>query len=126
MSVRIDKKLNKLSEKLAQLQQEMQALEAQKNAKLSIDSEEIQSIVNSIESLAKKNNERFSTIAALVQKACRTETTTETSIKKQSTLAPKYRDPMEYNNTWTGRGIAPLWLQRYISNGRNKNEFLIQ
>jgi DNA-binding protein H-NS len=124
MSVRIDKKLNKLSEKLAQLQQEMQALEAQKNAKLNTESEEIQAIVKNIQSLAQKSNESFTTVASLVQKACRSDKTA--SVKKQSTLAPKYRDPMEYNNTWTGRGIAPLWLQRYVSNGRSKDEFLIQ
>jgi len=124
MSTRLDKKLNKLSEKMAQLRQEMEAIEAQKNAKLTIESEEIQAIVRSIHSIAQKNNEKVTTIAALVQKATRVNTTEIT--KKSPTLSPKYRDPMEYNNTWTGRGIAPLWLQRYLSNGRSKEEFLIK
>lgn len=124
MSIKIDKKLNKLSEKLAQLQQEMQTLEAQKNAKLTVESEEILTIAKSIQALAQKNNEKVTTIAALVQKVVRGDTTA--SVKKSSTLTPKYRDPLEYHNTWTGRGIAPLWLQRYVSNGRSKDEFLIQ
>lgn len=124
MSTRIDKKLNKLSEKMAQLRQEIEALEAQKTAKLNVESEEIQVIVKSILTLAQKNNESSSAVASLVQKACRSEKSS--TPRKQSTLEPKYRDPMEYNNTWTGRGIAPLWLQRYLSNGRNKEEFLIK
>ncbi len=123
MQTRLDKKLNKLSEKMAQLRQEMAAIEAQKSAKLSIESEEIQAIVKNIHALAQKNNENVTTITALIQKATRGDKTTV--VKKTSTLAPKYRDPMEYNNTWTGRGIAPLWLQRYLSNGKSKEEFLI-
>lgn len=123
MSARLDKKLTKLSEKMAQIRQEMEALEAQKNAKLSVESEEIQIIVKSILALAQKNNESVTTVTSLIQKATRGDK--EANIKKASTLTPKYRDPMEYNNTWTGRGIAPLWLQRYLSNGRKKEEFLI-
>ena len=34
-------------------------------------------------------------------------------------VAPKYRDPVT-GNTWTGRGIAPKWLQ-----GKDKAQFLI-
>lgn len=34
-------------------------------------------------------------------------------------VAPKYRDPAT-GNTWTGRGIAPKWLQ-----GKDKAKFLI-
>lgn len=34
-------------------------------------------------------------------------------------VAPKYRDPAT-GNTWTGRGIAPKWLQ-----GKDKAQFLI-
>jgi DNA-binding protein H-NS len=122
MSIRLDKKLNKLSEKMEQLRQEMQALEAQKNAKLTIESEEIKAIVKTIQALAHNNDENLASVATLVHKACRGET----GSKKPNSLAPKYRDPMEYNNTWTGRGIEPLWLQRYTSNGRKREEFLIK
>jgi DNA-binding protein H-NS len=125
MSVRIDKKLSKLSEKMANLQKEIEQLEALKIAKLDINSDEIQTLVRSIQLLAQKHEQSIASIAALVQKACRGERTTSEA-KKQSTLMPKYRDPMEYSNTWTGRGIEPLWLQRYTSNGRNRNEFLIK
>lgn len=34
-------------------------------------------------------------------------------------VAPKYRDPAT-GNTWTGRGIAPKWLQ-----GKDKSQYLI-
>jgi DNA-binding protein H-NS len=40
----------------------------------------------------------------------------------------KYRDtaPGCDNNTWSGRGLAPLWLKRYEAAGRNRTEFLIK
>ncbi len=124
MSIRIEKKLNKLSEKMAYLRKEIEELEAQKTAKLNFKSEEIQTIVKSIQALSQKSDESVIHVLSLVQKACRGETN---SVKKEtSTVAPKYRDPMEYNNVWTGRGLEPLWLKRYTSNGRSRDEFLIK
>lgn len=37
----------------------------------------------------------------------------------RSQVAPKYRDP-ETGKTWSGRGIAPKWLQ-----GKDKAQYLI-
>ena len=39
--------------------------------------------------------------------------------KKVNKVAAKYRDPIT-GNTWTGRGLAPKWLQ-----GKDKAQFLI-
>ena len=39
--------------------------------------------------------------------------------KKTNKVAPKYRDPIT-GSTWTGRGLAPKWLQ-----GKDKSQFLI-
>ncbi len=39
--------------------------------------------------------------------------------KNGSKVAAKYRDPLS-GNTWSGRGLAPKWLQ-----GKNKADFLI-
>ena len=41
-------------------------------------------------------------------------------------VAPKYRDPSNPDNTWTGRGKQPRWLAAYTGNGRNVDEFLIK
>src|SRR6202022_2959794 len=41
------------------------------------------------------------------------------------TVAPKYRDPANRDQTWAGRGQAPRWLTAYESQGRKREEFLI-
>ena len=43
-----------------------------------------------------------------------------------SKVAPKYRDPSNEANTWTGRGKQPRWLQAYTSTGRVLDDFLIR
>ena len=44
---------------------------------------------------------------------------------KGRTVAPKYRDPENPDQTWAGRGQAPRWLTAYASQGRKREEFLI-
>ncbi len=45
--------------------------------------------------------------------------------KSLGKVAPKYRDPADPDNTWTGRGKQPRWLAAYTATGRGVNEFLI-
>lgn len=40
-------------------------------------------------------------------------------------LAPKYRNPDNNSETWTGRGLRPRWLQERLDNGAKIEEFLI-
>lgn len=41
-------------------------------------------------------------------------------------LAPKYRDPKDPSNTWSGRGRMPNWLASALKNGKaSKDDFLI-
>jgi DNA-binding protein H-NS len=46
--------------------------------------------------------------------------------KSLGKVPPKYRDPANPENTWTGRGKQPRWLAAYTGNGRNVDEFLIK
>lgn len=46
--------------------------------------------------------------------------------KSGGKVAPKYRDPANSANTWTGRGKQPRWLAAYTSAGRNLEDFLIK
>ncbi len=48
-----------------------------------------------------------------------------TSSRKGSKVAAKYRNPDNPSQTWTGRGVAPKWMQALINSGRDKSEFLI-
>jgi DNA-binding protein H-NS len=40
-------------------------------------------------------------------------------------VAPKFRDPVS-GTTWSGRGRTPVWLSKYIEQGRSRDEFAIQ
>lgn len=46
--------------------------------------------------------------------------------KGKGTVAPKYRDPKNPDNTWTGRGRMPRWMAAATKGGKAKKEdFLI-
>ncbi len=44
---------------------------------------------------------------------------------KGSTVAPKYRNPHNYEQTWTGRGMKPRWLAELVNQGRHIDDFRI-
>jgi DNA-binding protein H-NS len=45
---------------------------------------------------------------------------------RNGAVAPKYRDPQNPANTWTGRGRMPRWMAAAMKGGRGKREdFLI-
>ncbi len=41
-------------------------------------------------------------------------------------VAPKYRNPANAAETWSGRGKQPRWLAAYTGAGRSLDEFLIK
>jgi DNA-binding protein H-NS len=46
--------------------------------------------------------------------------------KGKGSVAPKYRDPKNSENTWTGRGRMPRWMVAATKGGKAKKEdFLI-
>ena len=46
--------------------------------------------------------------------------------KGKGSVPPKYRDPKNPENTWTGRGRPPRWLAAAMKGGKAKKEdFLI-
>jgi DNA-binding protein H-NS len=47
------------------------------------------------------------------------------SARKGSRVAPKYRNPHNHDQTWSGRGVKPRWLAELVNQGRDINEFLI-
>ncbi|MBF0140007.1 MAG: H-NS histone family protein [Magnetococcales bacterium] len=40
-------------------------------------------------------------------------------------LPPKYRNPDNHEQTWSGKGPTPKWLRDLESQGRNRDQFLI-
>ena len=47
------------------------------------------------------------------------------SSKRGGKVAPKFRNPHNYEQTWTGRGMKPRWLQALIAEGHDASEFSI-
>ncbi|WP_433853240.1 H-NS family nucleoid-associated regulatory protein [Stenotrophomonas nitritireducens] len=45
--------------------------------------------------------------------------------RKRARVEPKYRDPDNRRNTWTGRGRMPRWLAAKTRHGRSVADFLI-
>jgi DNA-binding protein H-NS len=41
-------------------------------------------------------------------------------------VAPKYRNPKDKSQTWSGRGRTPLWLQAMLKQGHKIDEFAIR
>ncbi|MEI2431209.1 H-NS histone family protein [Lysobacter yananisis] len=45
--------------------------------------------------------------------------------RKPNKVAPKYRDPDNERNYWSGRGSMPRWLAKKIRFGQHPTDFLI-
>jgi DNA-binding protein H-NS len=45
--------------------------------------------------------------------------------KKRGKVAPKYRNPKNTSETWTGRGLKPRWLSAEIKAGKKLSSFEI-
>lgn len=45
--------------------------------------------------------------------------------RKLGKVAPKYRNPANPAETWTGRGKQPRWLAEQVSKGKKVEDFLI-
>ncbi|GAB3334458.1 H-NS family nucleoid-associated regulatory protein [Marilutibacter aestuarii] len=59
-------------------------------------------------------------------KATAAKAATPRKARKTGKVAPKYRDPANAENTWTGRGKQPRWLAAYTAKGRKVEDFLIK
>jgi len=49
-----------------------------------------------------------------------------TARKPLGKVAPKYRNPANSAETWTGRGKQPRWLAAHVAAGRKADDFLIK
>lgn len=46
--------------------------------------------------------------------------------RKLGKVAPKYRNPANAKETWTGRGLKPRWLAEQVRKGKKVEDFLIK
>lgn len=46
--------------------------------------------------------------------------------KEKKTVPPKYRNPADAAQTWTGRGRKPKWIAEALASGKTLDDFLIR
>ncbi|MNC48706.1 DNA-binding protein StpA [compost metagenome] len=63
--------------------------------------------------------------AAAPSKSKKTNARKSPSARKLGKVAPKYRNPANPNETWTGRGRQPKWMAQLVAMGRSPSDFLI-
>lgn len=47
-------------------------------------------------------------------------------VRKLGKVAPKYRNPANTKETWSGRGKQPRWLASLVAKGKKPEDFLIK
>jgi len=70
--------------------------------------------------------ELFGGASAPAARAPRAAKTPAKARKAQAKVAPKYRNPDNSSETWTGRGKQPRWLAAMTAQGRQLAEFVIK
>ncbi len=94
---------------------------------------EIQAVIDKAEKALKEKQRvkrkqvilEIKKLAASIGVTVNIKETENKNVKPGKKVAAKYRNPDDFSQTWTGRGVAPLWMQTLLKEGRNKSEFLI-
>lgn len=123
----LDKKQQKLQEKMNRIQEQLKELEAAKKAsELTKQTPWVANLVESIQNSINEHgkNTKDGLMRVLVQEFGAGSSGRVRNFSKNP-VAIKYQDPVHEQNTWTGRGLEPLWLKRYLAAGRSKTEFLV-
>jgi len=95
---------------------------------------EIQSLISNAERALKEkqSSKRKEVIAQIKELAASIGVSVEIiegdkkAERKIGKVAAKYRNPVDASQTWTGRGLAPKWMQDLLADGHNKAEFEIK
>lgn len=97
---------------------------------MSID--QLQDLIKDAEStIRKKQREQRSEVIQQMRQLASTigvsvEITTTGPKKKKTKSAPKYRNPKNSSQTWTGRGPQPKWFKDAIAAGKKSDDMLIK
>jgi DNA-binding protein H-NS len=107
----------------AQIVKLMKQLEALKKKESAVNSKKQEKALAQIVKLAKENAITAKDIEAAMgsskaKKATKGKATAKKSNLKGKSVAPKYQNPTNHAETWTGRGIAPKWIQALKAEGK--------
>ena len=119
---------------LAKLKKQREAIEAKEKALLARANDKV---IAEIVALAKKHNVTIDELSDAMDTAKRKRSAkgtrhvaksplkaTKTS-DKRAKVAPKYRNPSDANQTWTGRGISPAWIKALMDAGTLETALIV-
>ncbi|WP_333874756.1 H-NS histone family protein [Methylobacter sp.] len=94
---------------------------------------ELQAVIENAEKALKNKqaNKRKEVIAQIKELAASIDVVVEIHepekkpARKGAKVAIKYRHPDDDDKTWTGRGVAPKWMQELLNSGHDRSEFEI-
>lgn len=69
-------------------------------------------------------DELFGSVANAAPKAPRKASPSKG--RRLGKVAPKYRNPANSAQTWSGRGMQPKWLAEQVRRGKSPTDFLIE
>jgi DNA-binding protein H-NS len=114
---------------IAKLKKQLDALLKKENA---IKSKTHEKTLAQIVKLAKDNAIAAKDIEAAMgsTKAKKATKTKAVGVKKSALkgakVAPKYRNPSNHEQTWTGRGVSPIWVQALKVEGKLDSALIVQ
>jgi len=119
--VRIEEQLSSLSAEKIRIEAELDVLERQQ-AK-----EALNKIVDELKALNLDPNEIAKALGVSVVGSQQKKTrAARGSAGPKATGTPKYRSSLDPSLTWTGKGRKPGWIQTFIDNGGNLEDWLIK
>jgi DNA-binding protein H-NS len=92
---------------------------------------ELQAVIENAEKALKNKqaNKRKEVIAQIKELAASIDVVVDIHeadkkpVRKGAKVAIKYRHPDDHSKVWTGRGVAPKWMQELLNAGRDRSEF---
>ena len=115
----------------AQIVKLMKQLEALKKKDSAVKSKKQEKTLAQIVKLANENEISAKDIEAAMGSAKAKKATkakgvgAKKSALKGAKVAPKYRNPSNHEQTWTGRGVSPTWVQALKVEGKLDSALIV-
>lgn len=121
-------KLATLNEQLATLTAEKVQVEGDlKEAERAFKKSALDEILEKMKALGIDKSEIAESLGLTVTEPKKRKVRAEkAAVEKKAKGVPKYRSSLEPSLTWTGKGRKPAWIQTYLDNGGDLDEWLIR
>ena len=121
-------KLAKLNEQLATLNAEKLQVEAElKEAEYTFKKSALNEILEKMKALGIDKSEIAESLGLTVAEPKKRKARAEKgTVEKREKGAPKYRSSVDSTLTWTGKGRKPKWIQTYLDNGGDLEDWRVK